>query len=159
MSNSDLSTAYLRWAGGRGPARRRITRSVWVWVTAIGFILAVHIVLSTADGLNRIDSAWAGAPGAGKQDTLRPGWQRKRRRSERSMPDDVVLVPAGEVWAFCQTQRRTCIRICATFFRGRASCTQSCRNLSQTCVSGGCFHWQRNLWRLAAHHNARYCVR
>ena len=149
MSNSDRGESWCRRAirpGGYGLA-------------ALGCVALIHIILAAAVGVSGHDVAMAGAPGAGKQHTVKPGWDRKRLPWKKSEADDIVKVPAEEVWAFCQTQRRTCVQICATFFRGRSSCIQSCRNLSQTCVSGGCFHWKRNLWRLAAHHHARYCVR
>ena len=139
--------------------RQRATRLGRIALAVVGCSALVHITLSTIVGLHGHDVAMAGAPGVGKQHTVKPGRDRERLPWKKSQADETIMVPAEEVWAFCQTQRRTCVRICATFFRGRASCTQSCRNLSQTCVSGGCFHWQRKLWRLAAHHQARYCVR
>ena len=131
----------------------------------VGCVVVASLILSTTVFVAGHDVAEAGAAGSGKQRTARsgkvgdPGWKRNRSAEELPWAKDDLKVPAAEVWAFCQSQRRTCIRICSTFFRGRASCTQSCRNLGQGCVSSGCFHWQRNLWRLAAHHQARYCVR
>ncbi len=62
-----------------------------------------------------------------------------------------------DIRSFCLAQRRTCRRICATYFRFRPSCRFECRSSQHNCLKSGCFQWRPTLWRLAARHGAQHC--
>ena len=64
----------------------------------------------------------------------------------------------SDVWSFCQRQRRICINACATFFRGRPNCTQTCSNTAHSCTETACFDWKPTHWRVVARSGGQVCI-
>ena len=79
-------------------------------------------------------------------------------RSDAPLPWQSKAQYEADVWAFCQQQRRVCINACATFFRGRPNCTQTCSNTAHSCAETACFEWKPTHWRVVSRSGGRICI-
>ena len=125
-------------------------------------LLAIFGLLAIASAAN---TASAGAPNSRDGQAARYA-KEGDNRAERAQPTGEKAPRRWQnkaqylsaVWSFCQGQKRVCVNACATFFRGRQSCTQTCRNTAHACTETACFEWKPNYWRVVARSGGQLCI-